>query len=44
MRPEKALGLRLGAARYLVKPVTPEEVEAAMLEVLAAAREQRTAS
>lgn len=37
VRPERRLGLRLGAAAYLVKPVTPEAVEQALKEALAAA-------
>ncbi len=37
-RKEKALGLRLGAAAYLTKPVEPEVVERTILEVTGAAQ------
>ncbi len=34
IRPEKALGMRLGAAAYLVKPVTADLVESTLRELL----------
>lgn len=37
VRKERALGLRLGAADYLIKPVAPAEVEKTILEVTGAA-------
>lgn len=33
-RPERALGLRLGAAEYLTKPLSPETLEQTLYEVL----------
>jgi len=33
-RPERALGLRLGAAEYLTKPMSPEALERTLIELL----------
>jgi signal transduction histidine kinase/ActR/RegA family two-component response regulator len=41
VRRERRLGLRLGAAAYLVKPVAPERVEETLREALGAATPER---